>query len=325
MARERGRQRQAQAAAPSYDPPTAEAPAYAAPAPEPKRAAVAKREARARDLFATNAGEELHTSAPAQPHAMAPAGDTGLTGQRNENSVLFSLAVLTKDTEARPASLPPSANKEDSGLIDLKALAQKAESMRPMAMGDGDVFHAPLGLTPPPLGAPVGALVNSGGDAPAKSKLPLMIGGGAGVLVLLVLGIVRIGFSAIERAHYFLGGFVEFASTDGRAGGDDDGDGGPLGDRGSDRDRFLRQQRSVRLGRRRDAEEARSGPVAPGSGERQAPLGQRRRRQRRCHADPHADPHAQEERRRLRLQRRPHVPDEVLHPLAVEHGGAPGR
>jgi len=189
---------EAQAAAPSYDPPTAEAPAYAAPAPEPKRAAVAKREARARDLFATNAGEELHTSAPAQPHAMAPAGDTGLTGQRNENSVLFSLAVLTKDTEARPASLPPSANKEDSGLIDLKALAQKAESMRPMAMGDGDVFHAPLGLTPPPLGAPVGALVNSGGDAPAKSKLPLMIGGGAGVLVLLVLGIVigvRIGGS----------------------------------------------------------------------------------------------------------------------------------
>jgi predicted Zn finger-like uncharacterized protein len=189
---------EAQAAAGGYDPPAAEAQAaYAAPAPEPKRAAVAKREARARDLFATNAGEELHTSAPAAPHAMAPAGDTALTGQRNENSVLFSLAVLTKDTEARPATVPPAANREDSGLIDLKALAQKAESMRPMAMGDGDVFHAPLGLTPP-LGAPVGALGASAADAQPKSKLPLMIGGGAGVLVLLVLGIVigvRIGAS----------------------------------------------------------------------------------------------------------------------------------
>jgi predicted Zn finger-like uncharacterized protein len=191
----------AQAAAASYEPPTAEAPAYvapaayAAPAPEPKRAAVAKREARARDLFATNAGEELHTSAPVAPHAMSPAGDAGLTGQRNENSVLFSLAVLTKDTDARPPTVPPSANKEDSGLIDLKALAQKAESMRPMAMGDGDVFHSPLGLAPP-LGAPVGALGTSGPEAQAKSKLPLLIGGGAGVLVLLVLGIVigvRIG------------------------------------------------------------------------------------------------------------------------------------
>ncbi|HEY3818813.1 MAG TPA: zinc-ribbon domain-containing protein [Polyangiaceae bacterium] len=192
------------AAAPAYEPPPAaqapayEAPAaYAAPAPEPKRAAVAKREARARDLFATNAGEELHTSAPAAPHGVVPAGDGGLTGQRNENSVLFSLAVLTKDSDGRPPTVPPTANKEDSGLIDLKALAQKAESMRPMAMGDGDVFHAPLGFSPPPLGAPVGAL-SSGSDAQPKSKLPLLIGGGAGVLVLLVLGIVigvRIGGS----------------------------------------------------------------------------------------------------------------------------------
>jgi predicted Zn finger-like uncharacterized protein len=199
---------EAQAAAGGYEPPTAEAPAYeapaayAAPAPEPKRAAVAKREARARDLFATNAGEELHTSAPAAPHAMAPAGpagDAGLTGQRNENSVLFSLAVLTKDTEARPPSVAPAANREDSGLIDLKALAQKAESMRPMAMGDGDLFQAPLGFSAPPLGAPIGALGSSGPEAQAKSKLPLLIGGGAGVLVLLVLGIVigvRIGGSA---------------------------------------------------------------------------------------------------------------------------------
>ena len=164
---------------PGYDAPAAAyvAPAaYAAPAtqatpaPEPTRAAVAKREARARDLFATNAGEELHTSAPVTAHAMAPpAGDaSSLTGQRNENSVLFSLAVLTKSADARPTFDAP-ATKDDSGLIDLKALAQKAESMRPIGMGgtggmgDANVFHAPLGLTPMPvLGTPVGALGSFG-------------------------------------------------------------------------------------------------------------------------------------------------------------------
>jgi predicted Zn finger-like uncharacterized protein len=182
--------------APAYEPPEPE-PAYAAPAafaaaaPEPKRAAVAKREARARDLFATNAGEELQTSAPVAPQGMAAAavGSDGLTGQRNENSVLFSLAVLTKTAEERAPEQGGAANKDDSGLIDLKALAAKAESMRPAAMPGDDVFHAPLGFAPP-LGAPVGALSGAPGDLQPKSKLPLLIGGGAGVLVLLVLGIV---------------------------------------------------------------------------------------------------------------------------------------
>jgi hypothetical protein len=113
-----------------------------------------------------------------------------LTGQRNENSVLFSLAVLTKNAEQRAPTDDGAANKVDSGLIDLKALAAKAESMRPPAMPDENVFHAPLGFTPPPpLGAPR-ALSVSGVDAQPKSKLPLLIGGGAGVVVLLVLGIV---------------------------------------------------------------------------------------------------------------------------------------
>jgi predicted Zn finger-like uncharacterized protein len=190
-------QHAAPAAAPAYEAPAA-APAYAqesyaaaaAPAPEPKRAAVAKREARARDLFATNAGEELQTSAPAVSQGMPPGGaDAGLTGQRNENSVLFSLAVLTKNAETRAPDDAGAANKEDSGLIDLKALAAKAESMRPAAMVDDGVFHAPLGVTPP-LGAPMAALGASGPEAQPKSKLPLYIGGGAGMLVLLVLGIV---------------------------------------------------------------------------------------------------------------------------------------
>ena len=167
--------------------------AAAAPVAEPRRAAVAKREARGRDLFATNVGDEIQTSAPAVPEAMAAApGAGGMTGQRNENSVLFSLAVLTKNADQRAPQNETTANKEDSGLIDLKALAAKAESVRPPAgAADGDVFTAPIGGLGAPLGAPMGALSPLGTpEAPQKSKLPLYIGAGGGMLVLLVLGIV---------------------------------------------------------------------------------------------------------------------------------------
>jgi hypothetical protein len=115
-----------------------------------------------------------------------------LTGQRNENSVLFSLAVLTKDADDRAPNEPiASGSREDSGLIDLKALAAKAESMRPAAMADGGVFAPPIGFAPP-LGAPLAGTLGPalGGDIPQRSKLPLFIGAGAGVALLLVLGIV---------------------------------------------------------------------------------------------------------------------------------------
>jgi predicted Zn finger-like uncharacterized protein len=194
---------------PAYTPPVAPepAPVAAAAAPvavsmaaEPRRATVMKREARgARDLFGGGVGgEEVQTSAPAVPQMMASAGmddaASKMTGQRNENSVLFSLAVLTKDAEARPEEVAPKStgkNSDDSGLIDLKALAAKAESMRPAAGADNAAaFASPLGLGSPPLGAPLGVLGSPLGEAPPKSKLPLYIGGGAGVVLLLVLGIV---------------------------------------------------------------------------------------------------------------------------------------
>lgn len=195
---------QAPAVEPAYAPPAAAAPASApmvAAAPvaaEPRRAAVVKREARARDLFGSGGGgEEVQTSAPVVPQMMptAPMDDAAskMTGQRNENSVLFSLAVLTKDAGDRPeeeAPRPTGKTSDDSGLIDLRALAAKAESMRPAAMGDAGAFASPLGMAASPLGAPIGVLGSPLGEAPQKSKLPLYIGGVAGVLLLLVLGIV---------------------------------------------------------------------------------------------------------------------------------------
>lgn len=183
----------------AFEPPTAPA---ALSAPVERRAAVVKREARgARDLFSAAGGEDVQASAPDAHQALPPAfpdptdgaGPPGLTGQRNENSVLFSLAVLTKNAEQRAQSNQTTATKEDSGLIDLKALAAKAESARPAAMGAGDdgggVFVPALGMTPAPLGSPVlGAPLGQAEDR-SKSKLPLFAGMGAGVLLLLVVGI----------------------------------------------------------------------------------------------------------------------------------------
>jgi predicted Zn finger-like uncharacterized protein len=168
----------------------------AAPAAEPRRAAVVKREARGRDLFgaAAAAADDVQTSAPSMPHAMSPEADDAaskLTGERNENSVLFSLAVLTKGGDERSPHDASATEKDDSGVIDLKALAARTESMRPAApKADRDVFAPPLGFTPTPLGAPLGALGAMGGEGQAKSKLPLLIGGGAAALLLVVVGVV---------------------------------------------------------------------------------------------------------------------------------------
>jgi predicted Zn finger-like uncharacterized protein len=202
---------------PAYEPepeaaPPPQARSYEAPAPpsygssfsgqstvassEPRRAAVVKREARGRDLFGAAGTEEVQTSAPSMPHASSREADDAaskLTGERNENSVLFSLAVLTKGGDERsPHEAPSPTEKDDSGLIDLKALAAKTESMRPAAQkAEGDVFSPPLGFTPSPLGAPLGALsAVGGGEFQPKSKVPLLIGLGLGAALLVVVSVV---------------------------------------------------------------------------------------------------------------------------------------
>jgi hypothetical protein len=159
----------------------------ATPAVEAKRAAVGKRETRGRDLFSTYAGEELQASAQTAANMVEASRDDGrLTGQRNENSLLFSLAVLTKSADERAPS-PEAPTKEDSGIIDLKALVARSESMRPaMRAATVDMFTSPLGLVPPTL-ADLGAPDAPG---PAKSKAPLLVAAIAGVAVLLLLGIV---------------------------------------------------------------------------------------------------------------------------------------
>jgi predicted Zn finger-like uncharacterized protein len=136
--------------------------------------------------------------------AAASAGSGG-TGARNESSVLFSLSALTS-AASRPSSRPiapaaapaGSASREDSGLIDLKALTAAATKSETSAASP--LVAAPLvsPLAAPPLGiaAPLGG--GGGLGAPAAdfgapqggSKTGLYIGGGIAVAAIAAVAIV---------------------------------------------------------------------------------------------------------------------------------------
>jgi hypothetical protein len=149
--------------------------------------------------------EEIATSAPPQATARGAGsssflgggsgGDagtqrSGLTGARDEHSVLFSLTALTNTSKG--PSMPPSAtsgggsrNNEDSGLIDLNALARSQQQSRaaeapaaplatpflfPAALGSMETFHAP--------------------ESQKKWSMPMIIGGGlavAGIAIALAI------------------------------------------------------------------------------------------------------------------------------------------
>ena len=123
-------------------------------AAEPRRAAVVKREARgARDLFGGGSvgGEEVQTSAPVVP-ADDAHGRRGrrqqMTGQRNENSVLFSLAVLTKDAGSAPRKQRrgPPARRRTTRASSISRRSRRRPSRCARRPGDNNAFSSPLGL-----------------------------------------------------------------------------------------------------------------------------------------------------------------------------------
>lgn len=166
------------------DPYAATARAVVAPEPSPRPAARRDPARRSQDLFGGGmGGGGLGGGMGMQAGPAADAGGSS-TGQRDENSVLFSLSALT--SSASTSSGPKTtATREDSGLIDLKALAASASAAAP-----GGVAGAPQNLVPDtaavfPLGAPPIAAAqpppSMGGisipEAPAsKSKAPIFIG-----------------------------------------------------------------------------------------------------------------------------------------------------
>ncbi|HYP88374.1 MAG TPA: zinc-ribbon domain-containing protein, partial [Polyangiaceae bacterium] len=195
---------------------TASAPAWSSAAASPARAAArtAARTAPAPDLFggidAAGGEDDVATSAPEQASNARGGGGGGLglgssaaasgsgagTGSRNESSVLFSLSALTS-AASRPSSRPiapasaPSgaATREDSGLIDLKALtaaATKSEAAAAPVLPTAPISPlspSPLGIASP-LGGGLGASATDYGAAPAKNKTGLYIGGGIAVAAI---------------------------------------------------------------------------------------------------------------------------------------------
>lgn len=179
------------------------APAYAeaaapeaAPEPAAPRAA-ARRDPtrRAPDLFGSGVGqqavEEVATSAPVfngSPPGPPPAR---AAGQRDENSMLFSLSALTAKVGPSPTAsvAKPGSPPDDSGLIDLKALSNATPAPISAAadfLGD----HAGLFPFGAPSAAPIAAapVDTRTVPPPAASKTPLFIGIGIAVAAIAIVG-----------------------------------------------------------------------------------------------------------------------------------------
>ncbi|HEX9297333.1 MAG TPA: zinc-ribbon domain-containing protein [Polyangiaceae bacterium] len=201
----------------------------------PPAAAVAARRETGRgrsDLFGgAPVEEEVATSAAPQAHARAAASPlgvgssaastqssgTGLTGARDEHSVLFSLSTLTGAAKAGPStssSTPSStsssssspvfstassasssslssssssssstmAKNDDSGLIDLNALA-KAQQAKAAAESMPPPVAAP---TPFLFPAALGNVETYQPEVQKKKSMRLLIGGGAAAFVLII-------------------------------------------------------------------------------------------------------------------------------------------
>jgi predicted Zn finger-like uncharacterized protein len=206
------------APASSAKPPATAAPVSTTPRTTAATKATPRSQGRAgADLFGSiaNAGSEEDME---QQQVHEPAAPVPTTGARNESSVLFSLSALTasaKPPSSATSSLGISAStpsKDDSGLIDLKALTSQATdtSAAPPAAALG--APSPLGGLGAPLGGGLGAPLGGlgaplGGGSPVggtlaapvlgdiaypqkKNRLGLYILGAAGILaVAVVLGI----------------------------------------------------------------------------------------------------------------------------------------
>jgi predicted Zn finger-like uncharacterized protein len=175
----------------------------AAASPAPAAARRVGGRAGGADLFgaAAEAGGEndVMTSAPQGAPAMHAPDNSKLVGQRNENSVLFSLNALTQNA---PKEETPGPQGDGSGLIDIRALSanmapkeKKANHVDDiMNLGGGGAFSAALAapvLAPPPVDA--GDVYGQPAAQSGKSNkmMFVILAVGLAVVVLLVLVLLR--------------------------------------------------------------------------------------------------------------------------------------
>jgi len=160
---------------------------------------------------------------PLASYSERPSASSRLTGQRNENSVLFSLDSLQSLATRKPAAASASPSNafvgtkglatvapssEGSGLIDIRALGSMVNRSSPVAAAtaaSAGLNDASLpsfsgaglgGLASPPLLSP--SLPDPMAAAPpaARSNLPLYI-----ILVLLIFAVVGLAVLFVTREN----------------------------------------------------------------------------------------------------------------------------
>ncbi len=156
---------------------------------------------------ASNRGPLADLVASSATASSAPQAPSALTGQRNDNSVLFSLASLSK---SGPGGNAPTAPGSDaSGLIDMRALAAvapkpavasapKVDDIMNLSSGGlfgGGAVSPVMTQTYQAVQAPLGGSAAAGGGVSGKT-LAFAVGGG----VLFVLVAVGGVFVAMKKA-----------------------------------------------------------------------------------------------------------------------------
>ena len=147
--------------------------------------------------------DDVMTSAAQAAMAAGAASDEKLTGQRNENSVLFSLSSLTDKKDAPGgggSSNRTTATADGSGLIDIRALsANMDEGDRSrdkgarvddiMNLSGGGAFGAALAapiLAPPPLETVDLGVTSAEQPKQSKTLIFAILGGCAFIAIAIV-------------------------------------------------------------------------------------------------------------------------------------------
>ena len=141
----------------------------------------------------SNGGQQMFSQGGEQPGG---GGGAAMTGQRNENSVLFSLTNLqalamgNSSPAAAPAASPatPGPTGSGSGLIDIRSMAGASGPAGGASGGDAGLPDLG-GFTAPVAAAPV--LMASGAEERPKWLLPVILGGG-GLLVAATVTLVLV-------------------------------------------------------------------------------------------------------------------------------------
>ncbi len=189
-----------------FSPPVAASPIAAAASPAARRAGG---RGGSGDLFGglESAGaEDVLTSAPLS----SPPGESKLTGQRNENSVLFSLNALTAKSGPSESENRTTAGDDGSGLIDIRALSASMGSSSSdknnrvddiMNLSGGGAFGA--ALTAPALAPPM-MMASPSAYPEANQKGG---GGNRGLMIgLIVLGVcILLGVGGVGAMFAFRG------------------------------------------------------------------------------------------------------------------------